>query len=523
MRVNLLLVFSENFFATVCVVCYALLLPFAETAQIDPKRCLVWGPGLKVHVNLPVRYFYIQIVDTSGNNITESIGENPFKVSIHQRDDQERVRMRVDVLDRHDGVYIVRLRSYASSLDTDIHIWYNGQAVGKSPYHLPGTIYQEQCYCPCPSLSFWYEQLECPDHYQQIEDDLSPFSNIDMDVVAQEIVTRFSDQGRHSLCHYKIINNKVYRKTYGTIIDFKIFVDAILLSLVRKVKLADVEFFVNLGDWPLETRHPKDGGVPILSWCGSDSTYDIVLPTYDITEATLEMLGRVSLDMLSVQANTGPTWENKSNVAFWRGRDSCRERLQLVEMSRKHPDMIDAALTNMFFFPKDENKYGQIVKPVSFFDFFKSKYQINIDGTVAAYRFPYLIAGDSVVLKQESEYYEHFYKRLLPWKHYIPFKRDLSDLLQKIKWAQSHDREARQIAINAQEFARENLMPPEVFCYHAKVLEALSQRLKHKPQGTEGFEHIEQPTHSLESQCVCDRSVQDQYFKLQGKDAKQEL
>lgn len=46
--------------------------------------------------------------------------------------------MRVDVLDRHDGVYIVRLRSYASSLDTDIHIWYNGQAVGKSPYHLPG-------------------------------------------------------------------------------------------------------------------------------------------------------------------------------------------------------------------------------------------------------------------------------------------------------------------------------------------------------------------------------------------------
>lgn len=40
------------------------------------------------------------------------------------------------------------------------------------------------------------------------------------------------------------------------------------------------------------------------------------------------------------------------------------------------------------------------------------------------------------------------------------------------------------------------------------MFQALSQRLKHKPQGTEGFEHIEQPTHSLESQCVCDRSVQ---------------
>lgn len=59
-----------------------------------------------------------------------------------------------------------------------------------------------------------------------------------------------------------------------------------------QVRLPDVEFFVNLGDWPLEQRKPKDGAVPILSWCGSDSTYDIIMPTYDITEATLEMLGR---------------------------------------------------------------------------------------------------------------------------------------------------------------------------------------------------------------------------------------
>ena len=33
-----------------------------------------------------------------------------------------------------------------------------------------------------------------------------------------------------------------------------------------------------------------------------------------------------------------------------------------------------------------------------------------MDGTVAAYRLPYLLAADSVVLKQESKYYEHFYK-----------------------------------------------------------------------------------------------------------------
>ena len=69
----------------------------------------------------------------------------------------------------------------------------------------------------------------------------------------------------------------------------------------------------------------------------------------------------------------------------------------------------------------------------------QSKYQLNIDGTVAAYRLPYLLAGDSLVLKQHSEYYEHFYKRLLPWKHYIPINRDLSNLLDQIQWARDND------------------------------------------------------------------------------------
>lgn len=60
---------------------------------------------------------------------------------------------------------------------------------------------------------------------------------------------------------------------------------------------------------------------------------------------------------------------------------------------------------------------------------------MNVDGTVAAYRYPYLMLGNSLVLKQDSPYYEHFYQALKPWKHYVPVKRNLSDLLEKIKWA----------------------------------------------------------------------------------------
>ena len=70
---------------------------------------------------------------------------------------------------------------------------------------------------------------------------------------------------------------------------------------------------------------------------------------------------------------------------------------------------------------------------------FQYKYQINIDGTVAAYRMPYLLVGDAVVFKHDSQYYEHFYHDLQPMVHYIPYKKDLSDIKNKILWAKNND------------------------------------------------------------------------------------
>lgn len=66
--------------------------------------------------------------------------------------------------------------------------------------------------------------------------------------------------------------------------------DGILLSLTRKTIIPNLEFFVNLGDWPL-VKDVNDN-FPVFSWCGSTDSYDIVMPTYDITESALENMGR---------------------------------------------------------------------------------------------------------------------------------------------------------------------------------------------------------------------------------------
>lgn len=92
---------------------------------------------------------------------------------------------------------------------------------------------------------------------------------------------------------------------------------------------------------------------------------------------------RVALDILSVQATKTPSWNEKVSKAFWRGRDARPERLRLIEMARDHPEMVDAGLTNFFFYRDQEVTHGPKTPSINFFDFFKYKYQLNIDGTVA--------------------------------------------------------------------------------------------------------------------------------------------
>ena len=51
------------------------------------------------------------------------------------------------------------------------------------------------------------------------------------------------------------------------------------------------------------------------------------------------------------------------------------------------------------------------------------------------------MAGGSLIFKQDSEYYEHFYHQLEPWVHYVPLKQDISDIEEKLQWAIEHDDE----------------------------------------------------------------------------------
>ncbi|XP_061105078.1 protein O-glucosyltransferase 3 [Conger conger] len=480
---------------------------FCESHKLSPEKCVVWGPGLDPEVVLPVRYFYIQAVNSAGINFTKTPGKDSFRVRISSLSPGEHIRIHVpQPLDRADGSFLMRYRLYGSASNgLKVEVFCEDKPVGHSPYILPGPVYHEYCDCPEADPPVWLGNLACPAQEPQILKDFSSFPIIDLQRLLKEVPHRFTQRG--GLIHYTIFNNKVYRRALGKYTDFKMFSDEMLLSLSRKVRLPDVEFYINVGDWPMEARKVNDtpGPLPIISWCGSADTRDIILPTYDITHSTLETMRGVSNDLLSVQGNTGPPWVNKTEQAFFRGRDSREERLHLVTLSRENPELLDAGITGYFFFREKEKELGK-APLTGFFNFFKYKYQVNVDGTVAAYRFPYLMLGDSLVLKQASPYYEHFYTQLQSGKHYVPVQRSLFDLIDKIKWAKKNDAEAQKIARAGQILARELLQPSRLYCYYYTVLQMYAERQASRPTVHQEMELVPQPSDHT-ALCRCEREA----------------
>lgn len=416
-------------------------------------------------------------------------------------------RHRSNLIKRDDEVLIFRYRLYEECNNFVLNVRYNGNHVGKSPYKTIDVVVPESCYCP--SSSSW--QGLCSEDQEQIKSDLMPFKSINFTHSRPKFLEKFNNPESTSFCNYVVKDNRVYRQCYGKYTGFSMFMDSVLLSLTRVTKLPALDFFINLGDWPLVKKggHSRTIIFPVFSWCGSDDSYDIVLPTYDITEATLENMGRVSLDMLSVQRTKVP-WNQKIPKAFWRGRDSRRERLDLIDIARQRPDLFNVSMTNFFFFRDQAERYGPTEKHISFHDFFDYRYQISIDGTVAAYRFPYLLAGDGVVLKQDSPYYEHFYKRLKPMEHFVPVKRNLSDLVERLEWAVRNDGVVQKIARKGRGFAEANLMPLNIICYHLQLLDEYAKRIVSPVQVLPGMEEVPQPEAAMTCQCPSKRLEEDE-------------
>ena len=83
----------------------------------------------------------------------------------------------------------------------------------------------------------------------------------------------------------------------------------------------------------------------------------------------------------------------------------------------------------------------------------KFKIVLDIGGIGYSGRLKYLLFSGRPLIFVDRPYVEYFHDDLIPYKHYIPVKRDLSDLVDKTKWILENYDEALMIAKNARDFA----------------------------------------------------------------------
>jgi hypothetical protein len=160
--------------------------------------------------------------------------------------------------------------------------------------------------------------------------------------------------------------------------------------------------------------------------------------------------------------------KKKSMAVFRGGSTGCgwtaetNPRLNAVQLSKQHPDLLDAQLTTITSTMKIHktrragrvnSKEFRVGSRISFEEQSHYKYILHLDGNVGAYRLAQWMLLGSTILLQESGSTLWFQYHMKPWTHYVPINDELNDLIEKIKWCQTHETECRTMAHNARTLA----------------------------------------------------------------------
>ena len=110
-------------------------------------------------------------------------------------------------------------------------------------------------------------------------------------------------------------------------------------------------------------------------------------------------------------------------------------------------------------------------------DFNQYKYLIDLPCIGYSGRFKALLFFGRPVFKvlssPDEQLKEYFYDDLKPFVHFIPVNNDLSDLKEKLDWAENHYEDALKIAKNAQQYAITHLRTENAISYLEQIIQRL--------------------------------------------------
>lgn len=161
-----------------------------------------------------------------------------------------------------------------------------------------------------------------------------------------------------------------------------------------------------------------------------------------------------------------------TNKAGWVGNINTNNiRKKLLVYGIKYPTMFDIISTK--WLPMNGEEINAI-NYVTMTDLVKKySFLIDVEGYGYSGRLKFLLWSQRPVLLVDRPYKEYFFKYLVAWTHYIPVKRDLSDLYFMTEWCLKNPSRVEEIARNALEFSKKYLTREACYAEWNNVIQTL--------------------------------------------------
>lgn len=276
-----------------------------------------------------------------------------------------------------------------------------------------------------------------------------------------------------------------------------------LTALCAERKVDNAEFFINKRDFPLfrkdgtepyDAIHGKGARVapqilaPLFSHSSKpDEFLDILFPTPDDWHHANP--DKTFVDTQKLGRFTPTSTSTSIHQCVFRGSSTglgvdiaTNPRLKACSLS--HP-LLDAGITKWNLRPRYDRKTHTLVTiskeltdriglkpPLTIEEQCKYEFLLHIQGHVSAFRLGIELAMPCCMLKVDSDYKLWFEEHLQPFTHYIPIKRDLSDLISTLE--QTDSETARRLALQANALHSKLLSRDAILDYLQGKINALS-------------------------------------------------
>jgi Glycosyl transferase family 90 len=254
-------------------------------------------------------------------------------------------------------------------------------------------------------------------------------------------------------------------------------------AMARLIELADDTYgLAEFGPLTISTSDQPvnvDPGCICLGFSETDGYEDIAIPDFvfdgwpetgiaDYAETTWEM------------ADAGASAPEQARCG-WIGDPNMHEhRYHLIEISQARPDLLDASgidwvTGDRIRSPIDRDgtmpfNYRSLPQQAS-----RWSSLIDIEGRGYSARLKILLHSGRPVFIQERPWREWYWAELVPMQNFIPVKRDLSDLVEKLEWAHDNAEEAAAIGRAGQAFALAKLTREAALLELAQTLERVGR------------------------------------------------